>query len=72
MPRKYEFTESEVEALHKLVASNCAAYKNWIAMAVEAGKFEYAQGLVAELREQERLFAKTNVDAHRAIEQHNE
>lgn len=78
MARKYEFTQTEVANLHKLVDSEIKTYKNWIVSAVEAGNeqygdtgltgFAYAQKLTAELRNWQELFKKTNVEAHKSID----
>ena len=68
MTSKYELTETEAELLFKLVKNECDSYKNWTITAVEENKFNYAQKLVCELREYQKLFSKLNIEAHRAIE----
>ena len=66
--RKYEFNKTEVELLHKLVVSECETFKNHIAHAVERRDFERATRLVQSLRDYQKLFAATNVEAHNLID----
>lgn len=64
------FTSQELEAFKLLTADHIAAYKNWIASAVECGDaeygytgtsgIEYAKKLVPQLRFHEELFSKLN------------
>lgn len=63
----FTMTEAKAELVHKLANSHMGALKNWIASAVEDGKLEYAQKLVAELREHEALFAAFNMAAKHTI-----
>ena len=68
--RKYELNEHQAELVHTLISTHCATLKNWTATAVENNDLTLAQKLVKELREYERLFALTNVEAHRFIDAH--
>lgn len=72
MAREYKVTASEAFMLFNLVDSQCKSYHNWIASAIEAGKFEYAQKLTADLRDHQRLYAKLNVPAHDMIDEMTE
>lgn len=67
--RKHTFmmTERKAELVHKVVGSHMQALKNWACGAVESGDIEYAQKLVAELREYESLYAAFNMTAKREI-----
>lgn len=66
--RKYELSAAEAALAFKQVSSHCEALKNWATSAVEGGKFEYAEKLVKELREYQRLYAKLNVESHKMID----
>ncbi len=65
MARDYNMSEREAEMIHKLVDSHLKALKNWIASAVEDDRLESAKLMIVELRAYEKLFARTNVEAHR-------
>lgn len=51
-----EITREQNLLVRDMVKDRCAAYKNWIASAVEGGKQEYAQALVKELRAYEAMY----------------
>jgi hypothetical protein len=57
---EFKFHPDDTDRLFKLVEDDCAAHKNWIASAVEAGDFERAQRLVKALRNVQNLFATLN------------
>src|SRR4051812_48581198 len=58
-----EMSERQARNLHRIVDSHCQSLKNWIASAVEHGKYADARRMAAELREFRALFAATNIDA---------
>jgi hypothetical protein len=64
---RYEFSEREAETLHKLVDTEIRTMKNFVVNAVEQDRLEDAKLLIVKVRELEKLFAKTNVEAHRDI-----
>lgn len=66
----FKMTEAHAERVHALVSSHMQAIKNWTASAVETGDFEYAQKLVRDLREHEKLFAAFNMTAKHTIADH--
>ena len=66
----FTMTEEQARLIHEMAADRMAAHKNWTASAVESGKFEYAQELVAKLRKHEDIFAAFNMTAKHEIAQH--
>ena len=69
--REHTFTMAEYQAqlIFKQIEGHTHALKNWIAGAVERGKFDYAQELTQELREHEALFACFNVGGYLSVAQ---
>ena len=63
----YHMTESQAELIHNMARDRMAAYKNWIASAVESGDLARAQTLVGELRDHEAIFASFNRQSRRDI-----
>jgi len=51
-----KITREQNKLVRGLIESHCAAHKNWIATAVEAGKHNYAEELVKELRVYEAMY----------------
>jgi len=66
--RKYKLTTEEARKVHRLVNSHCNALHNWIASAIERGDIGSARDMVEELREFEKLYAKTNVHTHEMLD----
>ena len=66
--REYKFSEREAELFHELIDDRLKATKNWIVSAVEDGRIEDANLLIVRVRNLEKLYAKTNVEAHRDID----
>ncbi len=63
----FTMTERKAELVHKIVDNHMQSLKNWACGAVESGDLEYAQKLVSELREYERLYAAFNMVSKREV-----